>query len=267
MEKMKKIIFIYIPIMFVIFLSLIPLYLMVKIAFADPSAFLNNQEFSFSLEHIKDVFISGNIWPPLRKSSFVAVQVSFFSILIAAPGAYVLAKIPGKIGYLFLLGIFFTRMFPEVGIALPISVYFIELGLFDTDLGLVLAQMIRVLPLTTWILIGTFKAIPESLEESGRIDGCSKIQVLLRIVFPLAKPGIIVALIFSFLNSWDEFTYATYLSLQNKTLPLTVYYYVNRGGWFLSSTYALIITIPVLVFTYFFQRYMQSGYLSGAVKG
>jgi trehalose transport system permease protein len=158
-------------------------------------------------------------------------------------------------------------MFPEVGIALPISLNVIRLGLFDTDGGLVLAHLIRVLPLVAWVLIGTFKSLPRDIEEAGRMDGCSQAQVLYRVVFPVARPGIIVGLIFGFLNSWDEFIYAAYLSLMNKTLPLTVFYYVNRGGWFLSSTYALVVTVPVLFFTYAFQRYLQSGYLSGAVKG
>lgn len=266
-NKYKTILFTYIPILVIIVLTLIPIYLMIKIAFSDPGTFLNQNEFQFTLEHFKSIFTSGNIWQPLRKSFFVSILVALCTVLIATPGAYVLAKIPGKFGYAFLLGIFFTRMFPEVGIALPIAVNFINLGLYDTDIGLVLAHLIRVLPLATWILIGTFKAIPAVLEESGQIDGCTKTQILLKIVFPLAKPGIIVGLIFAFLNSWDEFTYATYLSLQNKTLPLTVFYYVNRGGWFLSSTYGLVITIPVVIFTYYFQRYMQSGQLAGAVKG
>ncbi len=267
MHKYKPILFTYIPIIILIVLTLIPIYLMIKIAFADPGTFLNNNEFKLSFDSFKSIFSSGLIWQPLRKSFMVATLVSFLTILIATPGAYVLAKIPGKFGYAFLLGIFFTRMFPEVGIALPISVNFIKLGFYDTDIGLVFAHLIRVLPLATWILIGTFKAIPGVLEESAKIDGCTKTQILLKIVFPLAKPGIIVGLIFAFLNSWDEFTYATYLSLQNKTLPLTVFYYVNRGGWFLSSTYGLVITIPVVIFTYYFQRYMQAGQLAGAVKG
>jgi trehalose transport system permease protein len=241
---------------------------MARIAFSDPSTFMNeNQKFKLSLDNFKHVFSSGNIYPPFRKSLIVALSVAFLSVLIATPGAYVLAKIPGKMGYAFLLIIFFTRMFPEVGIALPISVTFIKMGLFDTDPGLIFAHLIRVLPLITWILIGTFKAIPGDLEESAKIDGAKKHQILLKIIFPLAKPGIIVGLIFGFLNSWDEFTYARYLSLQHETLPLKVFYYVNRGGWFLTSVYALIITIPVLLFTYYFQRYLQSGYLSGAVKG
>jgi len=245
----------------------IPLYIMLKIAFADPAAFINAGEFRFSLENLKSIFTSGNIWPPLSKSLVVALATSFFSVIIAAPGAYVLAKIPGRTGYVFLILIFFTRMFPEVSIALPISLNFIRMGLFDTYLGLILAHLIRVLPLVAWILVGTFKSIPRDLEEAGRMDGCSKLKVLYKVVLPVARPGIVVGLIFGFLNSWDEFIYATYLSLTQKTLPLTIFYYINRGGWFLSSTYALVVTMPVLIFTYYFQRYLQSGYLSGAVKG
>lgn len=207
----------YTTIAVILLFTCIPVYLMVKITFADPAAFINYHEFNFSWENIQSVFSSGNIWPPLRKSLVVALATAFFSVVIAAPGAYVLAKIPGNTGYALIMLIFFTRMFPEVGIALPISLNLIRLGLFDTDLGLILAHLIRVLPLVTWVLVGTFKSLPRDLEEAGRIDGCSRIQVLYRVVFPIAKPGIIVGLIFGFLNSWDEFIYAAYLSLAHKT--------------------------------------------------
>jgi trehalose transport system permease protein len=260
-------IFSYAAIATILLFTCIPVYIMLKITFADPAAFINQQVLDFSLENIESVFFSVNIWQPLRKSLVVATATAVLSVLIAAPGAYVLARIPGNMGYVFLMLIFFTRMFPEVGIALPISLNLIRLGLFDTDTGLVLAHLIRVLPLVTWVLVGIFKSLPRDIEEAGRIDGCSRIQVLYRVVFPIAKPGITVGLIFGFLNSWDEFIYATYLSLAHKTLPLTTFYYINRGGWFLSFTYALIVNVPVSFFTYYFQRYLQSGYLSGAVKG
>jgi trehalose transport system permease protein len=246
---------------------LLPVYLMVRIAFADPGSYLNEGRFVFSAGNLVSVFTSGNIQGPLRKSLTVAFAVSLLSVLIAAPGAYAFARLPGKAGYVCVILIFFTRMVPEVGVALPITVNFIRLGLFDTDAGLVLAHLVRALPLVTWILIGSFKAIPRDLEEAAYIDGCSRFQAFLRVSLPLAKPGIVVGLIFGFLNSWDEFTYATYLTMQHKTLPLTVYYYVERGGWFLSSTYALVVTIPVLLFTYYFQKHLQSGFLAGAVKG
>ena len=114
---------------------------------------------------------------------------------------------------------------------------------------------------------GYFSAIPRVVDEAAFVDGATKIRSLFHVVLPLAKPGIGVALIFSFLGSWDEFIYATYLCLTNKTLPLMVYYYVSRGGWFLSSTYATVITIPVVIVTYSLQRYIKSGYLRGAIKG
>jgi trehalose transport system permease protein len=256
----------YFVIALVLFFTGIPVYLMLKISFADPATFMNTGEFSFTLDNLKRAIFSGNLWPPLRKSLTVALGTAFLSVAMAAPGSYVLAKLPRRTGYALVILIFFTRMFPEVSIALPVSLNFIRLGLFDTDLGLMMAHLIRVLPLVAWILVGTFESIPKELEEAARIDGCSQFKAFYKIALPVAKPGIIVGLIFGFLNSWDEFIYATYLCLLNKTLPLTVYYYVKRGGWFLSSTYAWIVTFPVALFTYYFQKYLQSGYLAGAVK-
>ncbi len=252
-------------------LWLIPIYLMVKISVSEPQDILvQHPDFfstHFTSRHWVDVLAAGNIWPPLRKSLTVAVVTALFSLLLSVPGAYGLSRIPGSVAHAFLIGIFLTRMFPEVGVALPISVTFIRGGLFDTDMGLILAHMIRVLPISAWVLVATFKAIPQDLEEAAFVDGATKVRSLIHIVLPLAKPGIGVALIFSFLGSWDEFIYATYLCLANKTLPLMVYYYVSRGGWFLSSTYATVVTIPVVIVTYSLQRYIRSGYLRGAIKG
>lgn len=252
-------------------LWLVPIYLMIKISVSDPRDILvqHPKFFSahFSLRHWTELFASGNIWPPFRKSMTVATLTAIFSLLLAIPGAYGLSRFRGSVVQIALIGIFFTRMFPEVGIALPISVSFIKKGLFDTDLGLILAHLVRVLPISAWILVGTFKTIPQDLEEAAFVDGATKIRSLIHVVLPLAKPGIGVALIFSFLGSWDEFIYATYLCLTQKTLPLMVYYYVDRGGWFLSSTYATVITIPVVIVTYWLQRYIKSGYLRGAIKG
>ncbi|MCG0276892.1 MAG: ABC transporter permease subunit, partial [Thermosediminibacteraceae bacterium] len=114
---------------------------------------------------------------------------------------------------------------------------------------------------------GTFETIPKDLEEAAMVDGAGKIESLLKVIMPLALPGIAVAAIFVWLNSWNEFTYALYLTVSERTLPLQTYYYVVRGGWFDAATYATILTLPVMVVTFFLQRYMKGGYLSGAVKG
>jgi trehalose transport system permease protein len=118
-----------------------------------------------------------------------------------------------------------------------------------------------------WILVGTFETIPKALEESASVDGCTRFGALMRVVFPAATPGIMVGAMFVWLNSWNEFTYAVYLSTANKTLPLQTFFYQAKGSWFDSAAYATVLTIPVILITFALQKYLVSGSLSGAVKG
>lgn len=207
------------------------------------------------------------IGPPLEHSLIVATGTAVAAIIIASPAAYVIARLPRNIRYFVVLGILFTRMFPEVIIATPIASNFFSWGLNDTNLGLIMAHLIRALPLVTWILVGTFEVIPRDLEESSAVDGAGKVTTLIRVVLPLGLSGIAVAGIFAWLDSWNDLLYAIYLFLTERTLPLEVYYYANRGTVTDVATYSVIMTIPVILITLVLQRYIRSGYLSGAVKG
>jgi trehalose transport system permease protein len=158
-------------------------------------------------------------------------------------------------------------MFPEVIIATPIASNFFAWGLDDTDIGLTMAHLIRSLPLVAWVLVGTFEVIPRELEEASAVDGNGRVGTLIRVVLPLAAPGIAVAAIFAWLDSWNDLLYAIYLFLTEQTLPLITYYYANRGTVTDVATFSIILTIPVLILTLFLQRWIRSGYLSGAVKG
>jgi len=267
---MRKFVFIILMIVAVIFI-LTPVYLMVKISLSPPAEILR-QHPSLGMEgitfkHWQTVLFSGQILPAFTKSLFVAIMSVVLSLLLAVPGAYALARLPYKLSSAVLLFIFFSRMIPEIEIALPISISFIRIGLLDTNFGLTLAHTLRILPIVTWILVSSFRTIPKELEDAAFVDGCSKLRSLLTIVMPLALPGIAVAAIFGFLGSWDEFTYAVYLAITKKTLPLVVYYYINRASFFLASAYATVITIPVLIVTYALQKYLNAEYLAGAVKG
>ncbi len=252
-------------------ITLIPVYLMVKISVSAPQDILTQYPsfwiHNFTWDHWIRVLNSGNLWGPLKKSLTVATATTVLAVLIAAPAAYVISRLPKHVKWTVVLALFFTRMFPEVSIALPISITFIKWNLLDTYLGLVLAHLIKVLPLITWILVGTFETIPVDLEKAAMVDGASRIEALRKIVVPLSLPGLSVAALFVWLESWNEFTYALYLTLADRTLPLQTYYYVSRGSWFESAAYATILTIPVLFITFLLQRYMKTGYLSGAVKG
>ncbi|MCG8430013.1 MAG: carbohydrate ABC transporter permease [Candidatus Omnitrophica bacterium] len=251
---------------------LFPLYILLKIALSDPSdIFAQPPPYlirHFTWRHFHNVFTSGaSFFSPLVKSCLTGVLATSASILIASPAAYAASRLPFRVRSVFILVIFVTRMIPEISIALPVSISFIRLGLFDTTLGLTLAHLIRILPVTCFILTGVFAAIPRELENQARIDGADRLTVFRRVIVPLSAGGMTVAAVFSFLLSWDEFIYASYLTLAHPTMPLKMYYYVSRGDIFSSATYAVIITIPVLIMTFALQKYLKPDYLAGALKG
>jgi len=249
-----------------------PLYVMFKISVSTPQDIFTQRPSylirNFTLDHFRDVFSSGLVFlAPLKKSIITGICASILSLLIAIPAAYAISQFNYRLRYALVLIIFMTRMIPEVSIALPISITFIKMGLYDTTLGLTLAHLIRILPISCFILVGVFSSFPQELERQARIDGASRIKAITKVVMPLSLGGITVAGIFSFLLSWDEFIYASYLSLAKPTMPLKMYYYISRGDLFSSAAYAIIITLPVLMLTFALQKYIRPDYLSGAVKG
>jgi trehalose transport system permease protein len=254
-----------------VILFVTPVYLMFKVSFSSPAEVLTaHPSFwfkQFTTKHWHDVLAAGNLNAPLIKSLSVATWATLAALVVAAPGSYVISRMRPAIRYTVVLSLFFTRMFPEVGIALPISITFIKWNLLDTQLGLVLAHLTRVLPFIAWILVGTFETIPEDLEQAAWVDGAGKLETLWRVVLPLAAPGLAVAAMLVWLESWNEFTYALYLTLAKNTLPLQTYYYVQRGNWFQAAAYSGILTIPVMLVTFLLQRYLRSGYLAGSLKG
>jgi trehalose transport system permease protein len=250
---------------------LVPVYVLIKVSLSSlaqataphPSYLIHDP----TLDNWRRLLDWDRLGPPMQHSLIVATSTAIVAILLAAPAAYVISRLPRNIRYLVILGVLFTRMFPEVIIATPIASNFFSWGLNDTNFGLTLAHLIRALPLVTWIRVGTFESVPIDLEESRAVDGAGKLTTLLRVVFPLAAPGIAVAAIFAWLDSWNDLLYAIYLFLTERTLPLEVYYFANRGNVTDVATYSVILTIPVVIVTLFLQRWIKSGYMSGAVKG
>lgn len=250
---------------------LTPLYVLVKVSLSDlaqataprPSYLIENP----TLENWQRLLNWERIGGPLQHSVIVATGTAIIAIILAAPAAYVISRMPRNVRYLVILSLLFTRMFPEVIIATPIASNFFSWGLNDTNVGLILAHLIRCLPLAAWILVGTFEVIPIDLEESSAVDGAGKLSTLFKVVLPLALPGIAVAAIFAWLDSWNDLLYAIYLFLTERTLPLETYYYANRGNVTDVATYSVILAVPVIIVTMFLQRWIKSGYMSGAVKG
>lgn len=270
MQRMQKLIFPILAIL-VAFSLLVPIYVLVKVSLSTlaqatapiPSYLIENP----TLDNWRRLMTWENVGDPLRHSLIAATFTSIFAILLAAPAAYVIARLPKGVRYGIILSVLFTRMFPEVIIATPIAMRFFDWGLNDTDLGLILAHLIRTLPLVAWILIGTFTVIPFDLEEASSVDGAGRLTTLWRVIVPLALPGIAVAAMFAWLDSWNDLLYAIYLFISEDTLPLRTYYYANRGNVTDVATFSVMMTVPVAIITLFLQRYIKSGYLSGSVKG
>ncbi len=256
---------------FFIFWFVFPLYILFKVSVSEPQDVLTQHPpfliHNFTLEHWRDIFNIDRIRSPLQLSLTVATGTAIFCILIAAPAAYSIARLPRIWRYSIVLALLFTRMFPEVTIATPIAVYFLRWGLSDSAIGLILAHSIRNLPFVAWILVSTFEVIPVDLEEASMVDGSGKIGTLIRIIFPLALPGIVVAAIFAWLDSWNDLLWSIYLLPSNFNLPRLTYFYASRGGFFDVATFSVLLTIPVFIITLFLQRYIRTGYLSGAIKG
>jgi trehalose transport system permease protein len=209
------------------------------------------------------------------KSLRVATLTAAVSLLVGIPGAYAISRLAPGLKHTLILFLFFTRMYPEVGIALPVAVTFLRwdkalpFKFYDSAFGteLIVAHLILTLPLATWVLVSTFDTVPRDIEEQASVDGASRLQTIWRIVIPVAAPGIAVATIFAWLASWDEVTYALYLTLFNRTLPLEIVNIVGRSPPPVIATYATLITIPVVFVTYLMQRWIRADYLAGAVKG
>jgi len=258
-------------VLLVVATTIAPVYFMVSLSVMDPSEFFRPHPAYFptklTTEWWERVLKSEDLYPAFTKSLIVATVTTAVAVVIAVPGAYAISRLAPNIKYFLILSLFFTRMYPEIGIALPVAVFFLRMGLYESIIGLVFAHLILVLPVCAWILVGAFETIPRDLEEAASVDGASRLGTLQRVVIPLAAPGISVAAIFSWLLSWDEVTYARFLTLLHPTLPIQILDIIGRSGPTVVATWATIVTIPVVIITYLMQRWLRADYLAGAVKG
>jgi trehalose transport system permease protein len=254
-----------------VLIVLFPIYLIFMVSFAPGIALFGERPDLFitdpTLRWWQDVIEGGTLGPPLIKSLTVATATTALAIVIAAPAAYVISRLRPGIRYTIVIGLLVTRMFPEFAIGISVATRFASLGLLDDYVGVILAHLIGSLPFIAWILVGTFETVPRDLEEAAAIDGASRLRALLRVVFPIAMPGIAVASLFVWLYSWNEFLYARLLTTTQNTLPLQVFQAIDRGGKQEMATVAAVLTLPILFIVYFLQRYLRPGALTGAVKG
>ena len=224
-----------------------------------------------SLENFRLILFQTKVPQYFLNSIITSVAVTIITIVIATLGAYSLTKFrfPGRklISDLILL----AYIFPGILILLPLYQLIVKWKLNNSLIGLILANLTFTVPFCLWMLRAFFIQLPESLEESAMIDGCTKFGAFRRVLLPLASPGIVASGTYAFILSWNEYMFALIFVTNdaNKTLPLGVAGFLGPltidWGSLLAS--AVIAVIPIMLAFMFFQKYLIQGISAGAVKG
>ncbi len=207
----------------------------------------------------------------IANSAIVSVLTVAICLLFGSFAAYSVSRyrFPGRSQLL----IFFlvSRMFPVVLLLIPLFIMLRRVGLLDSYLGLALAYTTFLLPLTIWMLKGFFDAIPTDLEDAARIDGCSRIATLFRIILPLARSGLAATAVFVAVSSWNEFLLALMLTTSqgSRTWPVGLQLMVGEFQlpWGQLCAGGIISIVPIIIFFGFIQKSLIRGLTAGAVKG
>lgn len=206
-----------------------------------------------------------------RNSVVVAVSTTVIAIILASLAGYSFSRFKFLGGHSLLLIFLITQMFPGALLIIPLFQIIKALKLLNTLYALILSYITFSLPLCTWLMKGFFDQIPQELEEAAMIDGCSRVSAMVRVIFPLALPGVMAASIFSFIGAWDEFIFALVFTSTDKvrTLPIGLQRFITSYEiyWNHLGAASVLTTIPVVILFLFIQRHMVKGLTAGSVKG
>jgi multiple sugar transport system permease protein len=266
---------VYIPLVVFVIVLLFPFYWMAITAFKPDNELLSREGNPFwviapTLAHFQKLLFHTAYPEWLWNTVVVSVVATFVSLLASVMAAYAIERLRFSGSKHVGLSIFLAYLVPPSILFIPLATIVFKLGLFDTRWALILTYPTFLIPFCTWLLMGYFRSIPYELEECALIDGASRLQILWKIILPLAVPGLISAGIFAFTLSWNEFIYAlTFVSSSEvKTVPVGVVTELVEGDvyhWGALMAGALLGSLPVAVIYSFFVEYYVSG-LTGAVK-
>lgn len=212
-----------------------------------------------------------NLLHYVKNSVIVAGFSTFFTLLISIFAGYALARLRLKYKGVIMGSLLMVSMFPQISIAGPVWRILQSLGWLNSYQGLIIPYITLSLPLGVWILASFFKELPVELEDASRIDGCSHIQTLFKIMVPLAAPGVFTAAILIFIYAWNEFFFALLIMTQQKfqTLPVGIALFQGQYTlpWGEIAAASTVATVPLVLLVFLFQKRIVRGLSAGAIKG
>jgi multiple sugar transport system permease protein len=213
---------------------------------------------------------AANFIRSLTNSMIISSATTLVCIIAGTSAAYAIVRLPlpGKGGFLF--GMLAAQMLPVITVIIPLYLVMQALNFMDTWHGMIILYSGYMLPTVIWIMHGYFQTLPEELEESAMIDGCSRFGALIRVILPISGPGLVAITAFSFLYTWNEFFMALiFTGAHTKTITVIVTEFSNQAGidYGLMTTGGVLGSIPPLIIAFLLQKYIVTGLTSGAVKG
>jgi multiple sugar transport system permease protein len=272
----RRLVTLYLPLSIIVIVLLFPFYWMALTAIKPDEQLLDLDKFNPfwtlnpTFKHIHKLLFESYYPHWLWNTMYVAVCATVLSIIASVLAAYAIVRLRYRGAHLVGGLIFLAYLVPPSILFIPLATVVFQYGLFDSPMALILTYPTILIPFSTWLLMGYFKTIPFELEECALIDGASRWQILLKIVLPLAVPGLISAFIFCFTLCWNEFIYAlTFLqSVQNKTVPVAIVNEFVDGDiyrWGSLMAGALCGSLPlVILYAFFVEHYVSA--MTGAVK-
>jgi multiple sugar transport system permease protein len=259
----------------VIVAAIVPVVWLASLSFKDPSTITDATFFPrrWTLENYRGIFATSLFTRALINSIGIALIATLLAVVIGSMAAYAIARLrfPGK-GLLIAVTLLIA-MFPAISLVSPLFNLWRQLGLFDTWPGLIIPYLTFSLPLAIYTLSAFFREIPWDLERAAQVDGASPFQAFTQVVAPLAAPGMVTTAILVFIFCWTDFVFAISLTSTNasRTVPAAIAFFSGASQFQTPvgsiAAAGVVITIPIIIFVFFFQRRIVAGLTSGAVKG
>ena len=259
----------------VVALALIPVLWMVSLSFKTPAAILDPSYLpkQWTWSNYSQILSTSQFIRPLVNSIGIGLISTLVAVVLASMAAYAVARLrfPGKgllIGMALLIAVF-----PQIALITPMFGIERALGLFNTWAGLIIPYVAFGLPLGIYILSAFFREIPWELEKAAKMDGATPFQAFMKVIAPLAAPGMVTTAILVFLACWNDFLFAISFTstTSSRTAPASIAYFSGSSQFTVPTgpiaAAAVVITIPIIIFVLFFQRRIVAGLTSGAVKG
>ncbi|NLC27478.1 MAG: carbohydrate ABC transporter permease [Campylobacteraceae bacterium] len=225
----------------------------------------------WSVESFSNVLTKSDFLFNMLNSLKISLLVTCFCILFSVMAGYAISRFKGRVFSAYTTFMLILQLFPGVLMLIPLFIIFRKMGLIDHHLSVIMAYTASNLPFSIWLLKGFFDSIPDDIEQSGMIDGCSRFGSFWRLVLPISMPGVSTVAIFTFINAWGEFTVASILlrtdSLATMTVGLQKFKLQFSTDWPSLMAASTLCTLPTLFFLVIAQKYLIRGMSAGSVKG